>query len=198
LVLLAVLVLGAVGGALLWSSSRSGLPARTWLGSLSSQDDAETPGPNQSGNPAGSSSRAEAEVPSTSPGAAPETQAQGDAGRPAGLGVQLAVVSSPPEKTLSAIALPEGVSSATYRIAFEPFGWGPGGAEGGRLVIRITDGESSESGLPDLSERNAIVEAGPDVTEVTTVGGGYTGLLLVRPDGEGRGVFYLEGVKPAQ
>ncbi|HSV92291.1 MAG TPA: hypothetical protein VLH81_04410 [Desulfobacterales bacterium] len=84
-------------------------------------------------------------------------------------------------------------------VTFEPYGWGPGGQEGGRLVIRIIEavpGAGTE-GITDPTGRNALVHVAQPSADAVTGGGRYEARLAVREVEPGRGELYLEEIRPA-
>jgi len=115
-------------------------------------------------------------------------------------GVELAPVKSPPDKTLAAIKVPDDFSSGSYAITFEPYGWGPGGPESGRVVIRIVEAtpDDKTEALVDISGRNAIVSADGHSIDALKTGGRYEATLLVRSTEPERGELYISEVRPAK
>jgi hypothetical protein len=109
-------------------------------------------------------------------------------------------VRNAPEQTLTALKLPDGFTAGAYAVTFEPYGWGPEGESGKRLVILIVQAEpdAGASGLPDITGKNAIVYVGSQAAGVVKAGGRYTGTLSVRPDSEGRGEFHLVTAEPSK
>ncbi|MDH4140175.1 MAG: hypothetical protein OEV43_06340 [Coriobacteriia bacterium] len=108
-------------------------------------------------------------------------------------GSELETLTAPPPKTLGLLTLPEGFTSATFRYTFSPYGWGPGGEQGGRLIIKIVkaepkDGDASE--FKDYTGYNASLWVLPELVEKVKVGGTYSGTVVVREQGD-VGVLWL-------
>lgn len=115
-------------------------------------------------------------------------------------GEDLGEIRSPPEQTITALKVPEGFDSGDYAITFEIYGWGPGGKEGGRLVIHIIEAVpgTGVAGISDPSARNALVHIDASSAGAITQGGRYEARLAVREIEPGRGELYLEEVRPAR
>lgn len=118
--------------------------------------------------------------------------------KPAVAGQPLAELSAPPVQTVAMLVVPKGFRDATFGIVFQPFGWGPGGADGGRLLVKISSSEptnaSGKSLGKDFKARNASVWVSPPDARILVKGGTYTGVLTVRPQGD-VGSLYLSKVR---
>lgn len=129
---------------------------------------------------------------STRPGVRRPTEA------PATPGAPLTELTSPPPRTVAMLVVPKGFTAATYAIAFTPYGWGPGGRTGGRILINITSSKPTNASAKvldkDFANRNAAVWCSPKVAAALSTGGAYTGLLQVRPQGD-VGTLYLMDAK---
>jgi hypothetical protein len=198
--LLAVVLVGV--GFYVGVTSGSEVRGRSWLGSLLPADELRSDAAEvSSGGPAETPSMKPAPGDNAPGSDTPPGAPSGDSERPTEpvrAGAPLGSVLSPPERTLSAIGLPDAFDGGSFAITFQPYGWGPGGLDGGRIVILVTAAaaDAGAAGLPDLTDRNAIVEVDPSVSDVVTAGGSYNGTLRVRSDAEGRGVLLLERVTP--
>jgi hypothetical protein len=189
---------GSDGEPLSWGGSLFSNDSTQTTGSSTGLQAAEPPAKGQASTPSGSGSSA----PGTTPGASGSTPPP-SAAVPSGTaqrGAQLTEVRTPPDRTLSAISVPAGFISATFAVTFEPYGLGPQGPSGSRIVIFIVSAEpdAGASELSDLSGRNAIVYLAPDAAGAVTVGGRYEGYISVRVETEGRGELHLAEVKPAR
>lgn len=114
-------------------------------------------------------------------------------------GSKVTSISAPPTQTVGMLVVPKGFKGAQYAVTFRPYGWGPGGAAGGRLVIRIDTSKAVDAGAKaygkDFSGRNAIAFVVPSAAAAIKLGGTYTGQLLLRPQAD-VGVFYLLKATP--
>jgi hypothetical protein len=100
-------------------------------------------------------------------------------------GKPLATISTPPPATL-AMADPKDVSAASrYTITFSPWGFGPGG----RTASLVLNVESSTplGAVPKplaMAGRNVLVDIRSlPASQVPTVGGVYTGEVVLAPEG---------------
>lgn len=120
---------------------------------------------------------------------------------PAKVGSALTTLTAPPEKTIGMIVVPKGFSGGKYSITFKPFGWGPAGPDGGRLVAQIVSATASDSGAKSLDKdfggRNATLWCGPEIAKAIKLGGSYAGTMMVRPQGD-VGVLYLTEAKASK
>ncbi len=120
---------------------------------------------------------------------------------PAPEGSRLTTLPAPPLKTIGLIKLPDNFKGATYAITFEPYGWGPSGVQGGRLVARIKTSKAADDGAKalnrDFTDRNATLWCTPEVARIVKIGGEYQAKLVVRPQGDA-GVLYIENVKAVE
>lgn len=120
---------------------------------------------------------------------------------PAKPGAKLIELKAPPSRTVAMLVVPKGFTAATYAIKFQPFGWGPGGSEGGRLLIRIVSSKPTNASATQLDKdfagRNAAVWCSPQVAASLSKGGTYTGTLQVRPQAD-VGTLYLLSAAPAK
>ena len=96
------------------------------------------------------------------------------------------------------LVVPKGFTPASYAVVFEPYGWGPGGQRGGRLVARIVSSKAANASATTLAKefagRNVMVWCAPKVAAAISGGGRYQGMLEVRPQGD-VGVLYLAQAK---
>ena len=92
---------------------------------------------------------------------------------------------------------PTGIAVATYRIDFEPYGWGQGGPSRGRLVVYVLASKPTDAGATKLGKQlqgtNVAVWVEPGSAKVVSAGGAYSGVLQVQPQGD-VGLFYLSEV----
>jgi hypothetical protein len=119
---------------------------------------------------------------------------------PARAGAALETLQAAPEKTITLLSLPEGVSSASYAVTFQPFGWGPGGEGGGRLVVRILEAEpvgEAPPDVPDLAGSNVSLYADQKMAGVVTGGGTYSGVVAVRSQAD-VGILVLQEAESGQ
>ncbi len=108
-------------------------------------------------------------------------------------GSDLTTLTAPPPKTLGLLQLPEGFTAATFTYTFSPYGWGPGGEEGGRLIVKIDKAEAASgdaSKFKDYSGFNASLWVAQPLVSKVKVGGTYTGTATVRKQGD-VGVLWL-------
>lgn len=110
----------------------------------------------------------------------------------------LAELAVPPERMIGMVVVPKGFTKASFNVAIEPYGWGPGGQASGRLAVKITSATPMDAGAKALGQtfagRNASLWTSPDVAAVTRVGGAYRGVLEIRPQGD-VGTLHLTSVK---
>lgn len=153
--------------------------------------------PSSGASESGAASRTATEA-SGSPTAGVSARVKPTDGRVARSGSPLPELSGPPPKTVSMLVVPKGFALATYDIVFRPYGWGPGGPSGGRIVIRIDSAKPADSGARTLGsefkDRNASVWCVTGDVKTLDVGGTYRGTLSVRPQGD-VGWLYLSGVE---
>jgi len=139
-----------------------------------------------SGSPVASRTVAGTSTPA--PGGAPVDPTTKPIQRPAADGTPLAELAAPPVQTVALLVVPKGFKPATFRIVFQPYGWGPGGADGGRILIRIDSSQPTNASAralgKDFKGRNAAVWCAPADAKVLVRGGTYTGVLTVRPQGD--------------
>jgi hypothetical protein len=113
-------------------------------------------------------------------------------------GTKVPTLTAPPDATIGMLVVTEGFKTATYRISFRPYGWGPGGAQGGRLVVRIDSSVAADAGAKafdkDFSGRNAVVWVQGGTAQSMTVGGSFAGKMTVRRTQGDVGVLYLSDV----
>lgn len=132
------------------------------------------------------------------PDAAPVDRAARPTARLAVDGQPLAELPAPPAKTVAMLVVPKGFKPATFGVAFQPYGWGPGGPDGGRILIRISSSKPTNASAKALNKdfkgRNAAVWCSPVDAKVLGKGGMYSGVLTVRPQGD-VGTLYLSAVK---
>ncbi len=132
------------------------------------------------------------------PGGAPSNPAARPSEKPAVQGQPLAELSAPPAQTVAMLVVPKGFKDATFGIVFEPYGWGPGGADGGRLLVKISSSEPTNASAKtlgkDFGSRNASVWVSPPDARILVKGGTYRGVLTVRPQGD-VGSLYLSTVR---
>jgi len=144
------------------------------------------------------SSRTVAGTGAPAPGAAQIDRTARPTERPAAAGQPLAELAAPPVKTVAMLVVPKGFTPATFGIVFEPYGWGPGGPDGGRILVRINSSKPTNASAKaldkDFKGRNAAVWCAPADTKVLVKGGTYTGVLTVRPQGD-TGSLYLSNPK---
>lgn len=196
-VVMAVLLLAAIGWAL-WPK-----PAPDTVGSSAS------PAPSSSSLP-GTNGSTESSLPASSadstglasPGAPNPKNSRRRAPAPPGavavVGSKLVQIDAPPERTIGMLVVPKGFTPATSTIVFEPYGWGPGGQQGGRLLAKIVTSTATNASATalkkDFAGRNVTMWASPQVVTGLTVGGTYQGVMQVRPQGD-VGVLYLVSAK---
>ena len=132
------------------------------------------------------------------PGAAPIDRTAKPTERPAANGQPLAELAAPPVKTVAMLVVPKGFKPATFGIVFQPYGWGPGGVDGGRILVRISSSKPTNASATaldkDFNGRNAAVWGSPADARILVKGGTYIGVLTVRPQGD-VGSLYLSKVK---
>lgn len=132
------------------------------------------------------------------PGAAPPDRTARPTERPAVAGVPLAELAAPPVTTVAMLVVPKGFNPATFGIVFQPYGWGPGGPDGGRIIVKISSSKPTNASATaldkDFAGRNAAVWCAPADVLVLVKGGTYTGVLTVRPQGD-VGSLYLSDSK---
>lgn len=120
---------------------------------------------------------------------------------PAAAGSQLTTLTVPPDKTIGMIVVPDGFTSGTYEITFKPYGWGPAGQQGGRLVAQIATAKAVDEGAKSLKKefegRNATLWCAGPVADDIDLGGQYKGVMVVRPQGD-VGVLYLTKITPSK
>lgn len=121
--------------------------------------------------------------------------------QPARDGSRLTTLPAPPERTIGMIVVPDDFRVATYEVTLKPFGWGPGGQKGGRLVASIVTATPADDGAKALAKefkgRNATLWCQGPVAEAIELGGTYAGIMEVRKQGD-VGVLYLTEVKAAK
>lgn len=198
-----VLVLAAAAAAFaLWGRGRpspsspasgasgSGAASRTAAGSGATRNASE---PVQPGSPAAGSG-------TTAPGAGTKPPAAVDAPiAPAARGSQLTSLSAPPAGTAAMLVVPKGFTTGRYRITFEPYGWGPQGSSGGRIVVRVTASQALDAGAKalarDFTGRNAMLFVEHDTATTLGVGGTYTGTMEIRPQGDIGMLFLVDAAR---
>ncbi len=135
------------------------------------------------------------------PGSQSPTTRPGAPSAPAKQGSSLTTLTAPPEKTIGMIVVPKGFKGGTYAIEFEPYGWGPSGPAGGRLIAKILKSSAQDAGAKsldkDFANRNATLWCAPDLAKTIKLGGKYTGTMDVRPQGD-VGVLFLVKAEPAK
>jgi len=195
------LVLGGIAYALLRGDadpdSTPAVPVAT--ATIPSQSGTSTPGTDSSSTP----SAVGTAMPGTKPGSSSAaTRTRGASSElPARRGAALTELKTPPSRTVAMLVVPKGFTAATYAIVFQPFGWGPGGSESGRLLIRIVSSNPTNASATtldkDFAGRNAAVWCSPQVAASLSKGGTYTGILQVRPQAD-VGTLYLTSATPAK
>ena len=194
---IAVVLIGAgVAYALLGRGTTSDTPAE--------KPAAVAPVPSQqatgSTGSAGSATatRTAADTGTPAPGAAPIDRTARPTEKPAADGRPLAELPAPPAKTVAMLVVPKGFRPATFGIVFQPYGWGPGGVDGGRILVRVNSSKPTNASAKalgkDFKGRNAAVWCSPSDAKILIKGGTYTGVLTVRPQGD-VGSLYLSKVK---
>ena len=92
------------------------------------------------------------------------------------------------------LVVPKGFTSATFAMVFQPYGWGPGGPQGGRLIAKVISSKPTNASAAalkqDFTGHNVSLWAPPQVTAGLKVGGTYKGTVQVKPQGD-VGVLYL-------
>jgi hypothetical protein len=180
-----VVVVGAV--ALLVASSLR--PAQAPVAAPGSAATASPSAPAQSAPATVDDTRAAAGGPATgaSPAAPPSTIASAP-GQPAPAGQPLATLTSPPPGVISLVVTPKGFSAGSFAITMRPYGWGPGGASGGTLVVRIDSAKPLDAGAKalktPLADKNAALVCVPAVATRIPTGGTYSGTLSVNSHGD--------------
>jgi len=192
-----VLIGAGIAYALLGRGDESPKPS----GDASGLATVATPTPAADASTSASTSQTVATSPTPAPGGGTGGRTTRPADKPARPGEPLAELSGPPRRTVGMLVVPKGFKDATFSIVFEPFGWGPGGPDGGRLLIRISSSKPTNSSAKaldkDFKGRNASVWVTPPEAKVLVKGGTYTGVLTVRPQGD-VGTLYLSDVKSAK
>lgn len=121
-----------------------------------------------------------------SPGAPGSTPARPS--EPVKQGDKLTDLKTPPDRTIGMIVVPEGFTSGRFTVTFSPFGWGPAGPQGGRLVAEITKSapldDEAKSLDRDFAGRNATLWCSDAISAKIKVGGTYTGVIEVRRTGD--------------
>jgi hypothetical protein len=100
-----------------------------------------------------------------------------------------------PASTLSLLAMPVGIESAAYEIAFSPYGWGPAGPEGRNLIIEVHGAQPVSEGaeeLTDMEGANMAVWVEPGHIEILATGGTFAGTVEVRRQGDVGAIFLTE------
>lgn len=119
---------------------------------------------------------------------------------PAKTGSKVTTISAPPEGTVGMLVVPAEFTTARYSITFRPYGWGPGGAQGGRLVIRIDSSKPLDAAAKALAKefagRNAVVWVQGPVAKTVVLGGTYTGTMAIRKAQGDVGALYLLEAAP--
>lgn len=135
------------------------------------------------------------DAPSSVPGVVPQPVPNAGSGaksvapvEPVKQGDALKELKAPPERTIGMIVVPKGFKGAQYSVTFTPYGWGPAGSDGSRLVARISQSMPIDAGAKsldrDFENRNATLWCSEALADRITVGGSYTGTMLVKPSGE--------------
>lgn len=137
--------------------------------------------------------------PGTKPGTSPSPQTQTSKPvEPVKNGSKLTQLKSPPERTIGMIVIPDDFKSARFAVTFTPFGWGPSGAAGGRLIAKITESEALDVGAKalnrDFTDRNATLWCSKTIADKVKVGGTYSGVLEVRRSGD-TGTLFIVDIK---
>lgn len=92
------------------------------------------------------------------------------------------------------LVVPKGFTIASYGVVFRPYGWGPGGESGGRLLVKIVSSKATNASATSLKKnfagRNVSVWCTPKAVAAVSGGGTFQGVLQVRPQGD-VGVLYL-------
>ena len=113
-------------------------------------------------------------------------------------GVPLGAAQGPPSRTLTMIVVPKGFTEATYAVMLQPYGWGPGGQAGGRLLAKITAAKPTNDSAIALKTafagRNVSAWCSPAAAAVLNTGGIYRCMMQVRPQGD-VGVLYISSAK---
>jgi len=121
---------------------------------------------------------------------------------PAPDGSKLESLSAPPVKTIGMISVPADFRVATYAVTMRPFGWGPRGSEGGRLIVAIVKSTPTDEGAralgKEFSGRNATVWVTTEQAAAIKLGGTYAGTIVLSPQGGGTAAFRLVDAKLAQ
>lgn len=122
------------------------------------------------------------------PGAVPTDRTARPTERPVANGQPLMELAAPPAKTVAMLVVPKGFEPGTFDIVFQPYGWGPGGADGGRILVKISSSKPTNPSAraldKDFEGRNVAVWCSPADAKVLVKGGTYTGVLTVRPQGD--------------
>lgn len=190
-----VVAIAAVAWAL-WPSAeadRSGRAPSQVSAPIVTAEPTDTPGARKKSAAASSTAQSAAGTATIAQPAAPNTVAAA--------GSKLVELQAPPERTVGMLVVPKGFTAASYNVVFQPYGWGPGGAESGRLLVKVTSSkpanESATKLDKDFAGRNVTLWATPQAAAVITLGGTYQGVMQVRPQGD-VGVLYLVNAKSAQ
>lgn len=123
------------------------------------------------------------------------------AGQLAAAGQPLSELSGPPPQAVAMLVVPKDFTPATFGIVFQPYGWGPGGPEGGRLLVKINSSNPTNASAKaldkDFEGHNASLWCSPQDTKALAEGGTFTGVLTVVPQGD-VGQLHVSDVKPAK
>ncbi len=193
-VIVIVLIGAGIAYALLGRGTTSDQPAEQSAAALASLQ------PSASDSTAsGVASRTVVDSGTPAPGGAQISRAAKPTERLATEGQPLSELSAPPAKTVAMLVVPKGFKAAAFDIVFQPYGWGPGGVDGGRILVRIDSSRPADAGAKALEKdfmgRNAAVWCSPADAKILADGGTYSGVLTVRPQGN-VGSLYLSQVKP--
>jgi len=106
---------------------------------------------------------------------------------------ELPRLTTPPEKTLWALAPEACDAGVRVAVEFEPYGVGPS-LFGPSIVAKVTSAESDSSSAktPDLAGRNVVLLLGESVVDA---GGRYRGVALTKVQ-QDRVVLVLDDVEP--
>lgn len=130
----------------------------------------------------------------------PEDAPKGAPKAPAADGAKLTSLTAPPVRTLGMLKVPEGFTSASYNVQVKPYGWGPRGSGGLRLIVMISSAapidEEAIALKRDFANRNATVWVSQQLASTIKLGGTYTGTMVVRRQDSDLGVLYLTTATP--
>ena len=115
--------------------------------------------------------------------------------RVASQGVTLAALPAAPPRTLGALKLPSGVSTARLDVTFDVYGWAPDDTTGAkRLAVRVyhaAPADKASAKVTGLEGRNAVFSLAGYKGMPIEKGGRYQGIVEVRADKQGRDTMHL-------